>query len=84
MMKNLLLSEFGGKSGKLGLQVTGLVLVDDTALGDLVDDGIHLRQLALSLGLVGKGSEFSHLVTHGFGIVTVVQTSFFGLTNSFE
>ena len=44
---------------------------------------IHLCREDMDI-LFGKGSEFSDFVTHGFSVVTVVQTSLFGLTNSFE
>ena len=84
MMKKPLLCQFGGVSRQLGLQVTGFVLVDDAALGNLVDDGVHLRQLVLGFGFVGKGSELSDFVTHSLGIVTVVQTSRFSLTDTFD
>jgi hypothetical protein len=45
MMKKLLLGQLGGVFCQLGLQVAGFVLVDDTTLGQSVDDGVHLRQL---------------------------------------
>ena len=84
MMEILLLSQLGSVFCQLGLQIAGFVLVDDTALGKFVNDGIHLGQLGFSFGLFGDGSEFPNLVTHGLGIVTVVETSLFSLTNSFE
>ena len=68
----------------LRLQVGGLVLVDDATLGHAVDDGVDFRKLAFGLALVGQGAELPDFVTHILGVVTVVQTSLFSLTDSLE
>jgi hypothetical protein len=58
--------------------------VDDTALGDLVDNGVQLRKLSFGFRLAGQSPEFLDFVTHVLGVVTVVQASLLSLTNSLD
>jgi hypothetical protein len=58
--------------------------VDDTALGDFVDNGVQLRKLSFGFRLAGQSPEFLDFVTHVLGVVTVVQASLLSLTNSLD
>ena len=68
---------------ELRLEVRGFVLVDDAALGELVDDGDHLGQTLGGDGLVFESTEITQSVAHGLGVVTVLYSSFFARANSF-
>ena len=64
-------------------QVSGLVLVDDGTLGELVDDGNHLGQTLGSDLLVLKGAEIAQGIAHGLGVVTVLDSFLLVGTDSF-
>ena len=68
---------------QFGFKVGSLVLVDDGALCQFVDDGEHLGQSFGSNSFVLKGAEVTKGVAHGLGVVTVLYSSLFVGTNSF-
>ena len=61
---------------ELALEVRSLVLVDDGALSQFVDDGNHLRQSFGSGVLIFQSAEITQSVAHGLGIVTILDSSF--------
>ena len=69
-------------TSQLALQVRGLVLVDDVNLGQLVQSllnaGVHLD----SCCLVCCGTQLAYSITHGLGVISVVESSLLLLTDS--
>ena len=64
------------------LQVSGLVLVDDVGLGQLVEHLLNLGVEGYGLVLVSHGAQLANGVAHGLGIVLVVQGPGFCLADS--
>ena len=65
-------------------QVGGLVLVDDFGLGQLVEHllygGVHLQRFLF----VGDSAQFTNGITHGLGVISVVQGLLLVLTDSLK
>ena len=77
-----LLAELLDVECQLGLQVGSLVLVNDVDLCELVERllnaGVHL----CCDGLVGRGTKLAHCITHGLGVIAVVESSLLLLTDA--
>ena len=81
-MKNLLQRVHVFGNGRL--QIGSLVLVNDVGLSQFVEQALYLGQLLLGLTLVRCGAQIAQSVTHGFGIIAIMQTTFFCLAYSLE
>lgn len=68
---------------KRALQVGCFVVVDDVFLGQFVEHGYYFGQQSFGSGFVGRIAQCFHGVTSGFVVVFVVQTTRFGLTDTF-
>ena len=64
------------------LQVTGLVLVDDVELSNLIQQGVYLREQSLSGALVGRVAQSLHGVAGRLVEQTVVCALRSGLANA--
>ena len=65
-----------------GLQVVGLVLVPEVALGEAVNHAEELGKLLLGFGTVFEVPELTDGRTRGFLVVAIVQALLFVLTNA--
>ena len=72
-----------GPFRELALQVSGLVLVDDPTLGQLVDLGNNVWQLLIIRLFIGAGFQLADGVTGCFAIVTVTIAAFGSLSYIF-
>ena len=68
--------------GKLGLEVTSLVGVDNVLLSQLVEHCRYLWESCSCLSLVGSGTELANGVTCSLGIVTVCGVAGNGLLDA--
>ena len=77
-------SQFTDVLGQLGLQVCCFVSVDKMAHCQLVQYFLYARIHCYSFCLVCSCTKFSYSITHGLGIISVVQSSLFSLSDSFD
>ena len=70
--------------GKFRFKVCSLVLVDDRFLCQFIDDGDNGRKFFGSNALVAKVTELLYRISHGAGVVTVLQTFLFITPDSLE
>ena len=66
------------------LQVSGLVLVDDVGLCQLIQHLLHAGVKLRSLVLVGHSTQLAYGITHGLGVILVVKLLLLVLADSFE
>ena len=64
------------------LDVCGLVLVDRVVLSELVEHLLYFGKHLYCGSLVGGSAELASGVTHGLGIITVVETTSGSLTDA--
>ena len=76
--------KFVDVSGKTGLDVSGLVLVDNIGLSQLVQHLLYTGVQLCCLFFVGHSTQFANSITHGLGIIVVMLCLFLVLTNSLQ
>ena len=77
-----ILAQFVDVQAKARLQVSGLVLVDDVRLSELVQHLLHFGVEGRSLVLVCHGAQLANGVAHGLSIILVVKCPFLFLADS--
>jgi hypothetical protein len=76
------LSQFAHVNHEARLDVSGLVLVDDVRLSELIEHLLYFRKKFNCYSFVGSSAELANCVTHSLSVVTIVQATSGGLTNS--
>jgi len=66
------------------LDVRSLVLVNDVRLSELIEHLLYFRKKFNCYSFVGSSAELANCVTHSLSVVTIVQATSGGLTNSFH
>lgn len=77
------LAQFVDIDSQFGFQVRSFVLVDHMDFSQLVQHLLHAGKHGFSFALVGHGTKFTHSVTHGLRVISVVEASFLRLSDSF-
>ncbi len=70
--------------GQLGLQVGGFVLMDDMALGQFVEHSNHFRIKIRGFLFVSGLSQLLNRITRCLCIITIMQPSLLGLSDSLQ
>ena len=76
------LSQLVDVKSEARLEVSGLVLVDNVGLSQLVQHLLYLRIQSDSLFLVGHSAELAHCVTHRLCVIVIVKRPFLLLADS--
>lgn len=78
------LSQLVDVESQLRLQVAGLVLVDYVLLCQLVQQACNARIHSHSRSLICRSTKFSDCISHRLSIISVMQSSFLFLSDSFQ
>jgi len=79
---NLLRLQLVDLQSELRLQVGSLVLVDNVTLSQLVQHLLNNRVHLHCFFLIGHCTQLANSITHGLGVISVVQRSRLRLTDS--
>ena len=71
-------------SAELGLQIGGLILVDNALLCQFVQHLLYLRVHSFCHCLVGRSAELANSIAHCLAIIAIAQSAGLGLTNSLQ
>ncbi len=84
MGKKLRLLELINALSELGLEVSSLVSMDDTALSELIEHLCCLGEHSCSLSLISGLAEIANEITHRLCIITIKKIVLLSLANSLQ